>query len=1036
MLRPILQFCISRRLPVLAVTLGIAAYGVMSYLATPIEAFPDVTNLQVTVIAQAPGLAPEEMERQVTVPLERALNGTPEMIQMRSESLFGLTLIGLTFDDRADPFKARTLVSERLASAGLPEGIEVSLSPEATPLGEIYQFRVVSDRHNQTETRSELEWTIGRVLRQVPGVADVVSFGGFLKEIHVQVDPSRLAAHDLALADVTEALERSNRNVGGGFLRHGDQELVVRGVGYLRSAQDVQAIVLKTEQGTPVTIGDVATVVVSHTPRRGSVGYNLEPNVTEGFVLLRRGENPSAVLDAVHAKVQELNDTILPRGMRIVPFYDRSTLVEHTLSTVHENLLHGFLLVVGVVWLFLRSLRCSLIVASVIPLALLSAFIGLRAIGLPANLISMGAIDFGILVDGAVVLVESVLHGAAEKRPQRPWELMQVIFHSALDVARPIFFAMAIIIAALIPVFTLERVEGRIFRPLSLTYSFALLGALIFSLTVVPALCATFLRLRDTQIQEPAFLTRLRAFYAHHIGWLLQRRAVVFGGIALLVGLAALVGARIGSEFLPELDEGDFVIFVEMPPSISLEKGIEVLQEVRRRILVFPEVLETMSEHGRPEDGTDNEGVNMSETFVRLAPKERWRRGVDKDALVEEMRASLTQIPGVNFNFSQPIKDNVEEAVSGVRGKIVLKVFGTDLDQMRETLEQSVRVLQNVPGVVDLGLYRDSNVPQLQVVLDRPALARAGISVSAAQDVVETALGGRVATELWENERPVPVRVIFPLAEREDEVQIGDITVPTVDGARVPLRDMAHIERTIGRASINREANSRMLALKFNVEGRDMGSVIRDAMRVVREQVQVPDGSFLVWGGEFENQQRALGRLAVIVPISFVAVFALLYSALGSVRSAGVVLLSAPFAMTGGVFALAATGIPLSVSAAVGFIALLGQVCLASLLVVSAVDERRRNGEELLPAIVAGAASRFRAVLLTALLAMLGLMPAAISSGVGSETQRPFAVVIIGGLLTAVPVTLCALPSLYALIARSAAAAPLEDEMAPEGIFS
>jgi cobalt-zinc-cadmium resistance protein CzcA len=1028
-LRPILQFCISRRLPVLAVTLAIALYGITQYLATPIEAFPDVTNLQVTVIAQYPGLAPEEMERQVTVPLERVLNGTPQMLTMRSESLFGLTLVSLTFEDQADPFKGRTMVNERIATAELPQGVEVSLAPEATPLGEIYQFRVISDRHNLADVRSELEWNIAKILRQVPGVADVVCFGGFLRELHVQVDPSRLLAHDLTLADVTEALEHSNRNVGGGFLRHGDQELTIRSIGYLQSPQDVQAIVVKSTNGTPVTIGDIATVVLSHTPRRGSVGYNIDKEAVEGFVLLRRGENPSAVLDAVHQKVVELNDKILPRGMRVEPFYDRSTLVEHTLATVHHNLLFGALLVVAVVWLFLRSLRCSLIVASVIPLALLTAFIGLRWIGLPANLISMGAIDFGILVDGAVVLVESVLHGATQRKPEHRRQLLGVIFRSALDVARPIFFAMAIIIAALIPVFTLERVEGRIFRPLSLTYSFALLGALVFSLTVVPALCATALRLKDTQVLEPKLLTRLRDAYARGLAFLLERGWMVASGVAVLIAATLLVGSHMGSEFLPELDEGDFVIFVEMPPSISLEKGQDVLREVRRRILAFPEVTETLSEHGRPEDGTDDEGVNMSETFVRLAPKERWRKGLDKDALVEEMRASLTEIPGVSFNFSQPIKDNVEEAVSGVRGKVVLKIFGTDLDVMRQTLEEAVRALEKVPGIVDLGLYRDSSIPQLQVVLDRPALARAGISVSSAQDLVETALGGHVATELWQNERPVPVRVILPLAEREDEVRIGDLAVPTGDGGRVPLREIAHIEKTIGRAAINREANSRLLALKFNVEGRDMGSVIKEAMAVVDAQVKVPDGNFLVWGGEFENQARAMARLAVIVPISFVAVFALLYSALGSARSAATVLLAAPVAMCGGVFALALAGIPISVSAAVGFIALLGQVCLASLLVVSAVDDRRRNGEDLVPALIGGTTSRFRAVLLTALLAILGLMPAAVSSGVGSETQKPFAVVIIGGLFTAVTITLLALPSLYALVAGRAPVLAEDNEL-------
>ena len=561
-------------------------------------------------------------------------------------------------------------------------------------------------------------------------------------------------------------------------------------MGYLTDAQDVQAIVLSSREGTPVRIGDVARVVASHTPSRGTVGYNLDTNVAEGFALLRRGENPSTVLDGIHANVEELNATILPKGMRIEPFYDRTTLVSETLSTVHHNLLFGALLVIAVVWLFLRSVRCSLIVASVIPLALLTAFIGLRLIGLPANLISMGAIDFGILVDGAVVLVENVLHQTAARRPERRRDLLRVIAGSALDVARPTFFAMAIIIAALIPIFTLERVEGRIFRPLALTYSFALVGALVFALTVIPALCALVFRPKDGDVREPELIARGRESYGRLVSWLLDRKLAAAAGLAVLAIVSGLVAARLGSEFLPQLDEGDLVIFVEMPPSISLEKGTELLREVRRRILAFPEVESTLSEQGRPEDGTDDEGVNMSETFVRLLPKEKWRSGWDKDRLNDAMRASLTEMPGISFNFSQPIKDNVEEALSGVRGQVVLKIFGTDLDGMKATLEKCVSALKPVPGIVDLGVYRESTIPQLQVILDRARLARAGITVDAAQDVIETALSGHVATELWENERPVPVRVILPFDAREDEGRIGDILVPAVDGARVPMREI------------------------------------------------------------------------------------------------------------------------------------------------------------------------------------------------------------------------------------------------------
>jgi heavy metal efflux system protein len=1018
MLRALIVFCVDRRIAVFVVTLLIAAHGIKAYIDTPIEAFPDVTNYQVNVIAQLPGLAPEEMERQVTIPLERELNGIPEMTLMRSESLFGLSLVSLIFLDDADVFKARTRVTERLASASLPEGVDVSLAPEATPLGEVYQFRLVSDRHALTELRSEMEWNVRKVLRQVQGVADLVATGGFLKEVHVEVEPDRLLAHGLTIDDVTEALEGSNRNVGGGFLVHGDQELTVRGVGYVTSAQDIRDVVVANENGTPVTVGDVARLVVSHTPRRGSVGFNLDKDGVGGFALLRRGENPSIVLDSIHAKVEELNEKILPRGMRIEVFYDRSTLVNRTLSTVQHNLLYGALLVVGVVWLFLRSLRCSLIVASIIPLAVLTAFIGLRLIGLPANLISMGAIDFGILVDGAVVLVENVMHEAQRRKPREKRELIALVFYAALDVAKPTFFAMAIIIAALVPVFTLEGVEGRIFNPLSLTYSFALAGALVFALTTIPALCAIVLRPKDMQAGEPKTLGWLRERYGKAVVWTLRRKlAVVASGVVLLAA-GGMVGSRVGSEFLPELDEGDFVIFVEMPPSISLATGQDILVEARRRILAFPEVLEVLSEHGRPEDGTDNEGVNMSETFVRLAPTERWRPGWDKERVIQEMRGSLAEIPGVSYNFSKPIKDNVEEAVSGVRGKVVLKIFGTDLEQMRETLERSILAIQKVPGVVDLSLYRDANVPQLQVILDRPALARAGISVDAAQDVVETTLGGRVVTEFWEGERPVPIRVLFPLAEREDETRIGDIRVRTAGGSQVPLREVSRIEHATGRANIVREANSRVMALKFNVEGRDMGSVVNEAIEVVEREVEVPDGNFLVWTGEFENQQRAMRRLSLIIPLSLLGVFILLYMALGSATSATSVLATVPFAMTGGIFALKLADIPLSVSAAVGFITLLGQVCLVSLLVVSAVDGYRRSGEDKIKALLDGATGRLRAVLMTALLAMVGLTPMALATGAGSEIQRPFAVVVIGGLMTALPVTLFILPVIYSFLVR------------------
>jgi cobalt-zinc-cadmium resistance protein CzcA len=761
------------------------------------------------------------------------------------------------------------------------------------------------------------------------------------------------------------------------------------------------------------------------------VGVGLEKEGIESFIWMRRGENPSRVLKGVHAKVKELNETILPKGMQIEVFYDRSDLVGKTLNTVHRNLAGGFLLVVGVIWLFLRSIVGSLIVAVVIPLSLLVAFLGLHALGLPANLISMGAIDFGILVDGAVVLVENVIHALRHEHPPDRRGILRLVVRAAVDVGRPTLYAMLIIIAALVPVFTLQSVEGRIFRPLALTYSFALVGALVFALTLVPALCAALFRPRHARLAEPAWIERGRAAYRRSLVWALDRRKMVLAASFALLPLGAVTMLGLGTEFLPELDEGDIQLFVEMPPSIALEQGQEILLEVRRRVLAFPEVRKTMSEQGRPEDGTDNESVNMSETFIRLKPVREWRAGYDKRRLIDEMRVSLSEIPGVRYNFSQPMKDNVEEAVSGVRGKVVLKVFGTDLPRMRTTLQQAKEALKSVEGIVDLDLYRDVTTPQLQVRFDRQALARAGVAMEDAQRTLETALAGRVATTTWEGERPVPVRLILPPAVRDNVEKIGAVTVVTESGARVALRDLADIRVAEGLASINREGNSRYLALKFNVEGRDMGSVVNDAIATVSRGVQPPEGQYFVWGGEFENQQRAIARLKLVVPMAVLAVLGLLYAAMNSGRSALAILLTVPFALTGGAFALLIAGVALSVSAAIGFIALLGQASLMGLLVLSAAEARRRNGEALQPALIEGAAERVRAVLMASLLAFVGLLPMAVASGVGSETQRPFALVVVGGMVTTLLIALWLLPVVYSYVTPKRLATPEEED---EGI--
>ncbi|MCL2831216.1 MAG: CusA/CzcA family heavy metal efflux RND transporter, partial [Betaproteobacteria bacterium] len=985
-------------------------------LETPIEAFPDVTNAQVQVITQMPGYAAEEIERQVTVPLERALNGTPGMTLLRSESLFGLSLVTLIFDDDVDPFKARMVVSQRFAEAALPEGVTPSLAPEATPLGKIFRFRLDSDRHDLYQLRSEMEWNVTRVLRQVQGVADVVPFGGYLKEVHVEADPGRLYAAGLALGDVEEAIRKANLNVGGGFLRHGDQELTIRGVGFIDSVEDIKKIPLKSKDGSTLTVGDVTDIKLAATPRRGSVGWNGQKEVVEGLVLMRRGENPSVVLDGIHAKVEDLNRAILPAGMRIEVSHDRSVLVNHTLSTVHENLLHGFLLVAGIVWLFLRSALGSAVVATVIPLSLLVAFLCLHALGLPANLISMGAIDFGILVDGAVVLVENIIHTMHIERPPDRKALLRLIIRSAKEVGRPTFYAMLIIIAALLPVFTLQSVEGRIFRPLALTYAFALVGALVFTLTVVPALCSFLFKPEHARLTEPAWVETLRGRYRQTLNRLLAGRTATLLFAACLLLAGGLAAARLGTEFLPELNEGDVFVFAEMPASIAMETAQDILMGVHRRLGAFAEVDDVHTEHGRPEDGTDNEGVNMLKTFVRLKPQAQWRPGWDKARLIDAMRASLAEIPGVRFNFSQPIKDSVEEAVSGVRGKVVLKIFGNDLDAMRETLKQAKAALQDVPGITELDLYRDASSPQLRVRLDRPALARAGVPIEDAAKTIETALAGRVVTQYWEGERPVPVRLILPRTARDDLDKIADLVISAPSGARIPLRELATIEIGNGLASIVREGNIRFLALKFNVEGRDMGSTVNRAIAAVAARVKPPEGHYFAWGGEFENQERAANRLKLAVPVAVLLVLGLLYAAMNNGRSALAVLATAPFALTGGAFALLIAGIPLSVSAAIGFIALLGQVSLMGVLVLSAVEARRRAGEELLPALIEGTAERLRPVLMASLLALFGLLPMAISSGIGSETQRPFALVVVGGMMTTLAVALFVLPAIYSLI--------------------
>jgi cobalt-zinc-cadmium resistance protein CzcA len=1014
MLDRLIDFAVHRRVFTLIATFAFVIFGVFTFTKLKIEAFPDVTNVQVMVITLYPGQAAEEVEKQVTIPVERALTGTPRVLIQRSITSFGLSQVILTFEDDVDIYWARQQVAERLPDADVPSGIEPHLGPNDTPVGQVYQYTLESDHHSPSELRSWQDWVVSKQLMRAPGVADVVSFGGFQKEYHVLASPSLLRNSGLTLHDLIDAVGGSNGATSGGYLTHGESEFVVRGRGYLKSPRDIENTVIRAQNGTPVLVRNVAKVVEAYTPRRGAVARAAAIDSVEGTILLRRGENPKDVLDGVHAAVDRINKDILPPGMKIVPFYDRTRLVDTTLHTVGHNMIEGVILVSAVLWLFLRALSGSFAVALTMPLALLTAFVGLHYAGVPANLLSMGAVDFGILLDGAVILVENVYRHLAEEQPP-PQYVPDVVARAAKEVVRPTLFSMSIIAAAMMPIFTLERVEGRIFRPVALTYAFALGGALFFTMTAVPALTTVLLQHRKVEESEPPFLIWLRTRYLAALRVVLRHSwAPPLVGIALLVGAAAVLG-KLGAEFLPQMNEGDIHITITMPSAVSLQRGAEVLRETRLELLKFPEVKDVLTEQGHPEDGTDDEAPNQAETFVIMKPESEWHTGRKKDEIVDAMRAALEKRPGVVYNFSQPIKDRVEESISGIRGQIVVKIYGEDLNLMHDKLEEVDRILSSIRGGRDIEIYRAGSAQHIVADMDREATSRYGVPVRDVEEVIETGYGGRVATSMWEGERRVDVRVKLPAASEGDSSTIGKLEIP-VDKARVPLSALANIHVDRGRTQINREQGGRFLAIKCNIEGRDMGSFVDEAQARVKREVKLPEGYFMTWGGEFENQRRAMKRLSVIVPISILVIFALLYMTFQAALPAFVVLSVVPFATVGGVFALYLSHTPLSVSAAVGFITLFGVAVMDGVLLITYVRQARERTPDSEEAILDAVAQRLRPVLMTALLASLGLLPAALSHAIGSDTQRPFAIVIIGGLISSTLLTMLLLPTLYKLI--------------------
>jgi cobalt-zinc-cadmium resistance protein CzcA len=1022
MIRRLATFALNQPLFVFLLTGLFLFAGVIAFKNLSIEAFPDVTDIQVTVITLYPGYAAEEVEKQVTTPIEIQLSGLPNAVRMFSHTQFGLSFLIVTFNDKATDAGARQLVLERLRGVELPPKAEAQLAPLTTPIGELFRYQLRGPGHDLTELRSLQDWVVERQMRLAPGVADVVTLGGFLKQYQVNLDLVKLKSYNISMQQVLNALGQGNANAGGSYLEQGDQQYLIRGIGLLRSPEDIGSIIVSEKSGTPLFIRDLAQVTVSAVPRQGTSGRDSQDEIVSGIVLMRKGENPSEVLAAVKQRLRDLNENILPKGVTVEPFYDRTTLIDTTLHTVFKNLVEGALLVTIVLYLFLGHLRSALIVAVIIPLALLGTFLGLQLRNLPANLLSLGAMDFGIIVDGAVIVLENIFRHLAGLKGARERETRKrTIIEAAAEVGRPTLFSMMIIITAHLPIFTLQRQEGRIFAPMAYTIVSALIGSLLFSVTLVPLL-AFFLLRKGVPHGENLLVRFFKAMYRPALVQAVKHPVLVLVAAAAVLGGTLILVPQIGSEFLPELNEGSVWVNLSLPAGISVTQAVKECARVRQVLRRFPEVRSVVSKAGRPEDGTDPKQVNMAEFLVDLYPEDHWKRKISKNDLLGEFQKALEAIPGYQPSFSQPIRDNILESISQIDGQVVIKVFGDDLPTLKEKAGRILETVRAVRGVNRAFIDRAGDVPQLQIEIDRQRAARYGLNVTDVQNVIETALGGKEATQIWEGERKYPVVVRLREEQRQDLTSIGRILIDTPRGMRIPLEDVASLKVRAGSMNIAHESGKRLASIGVFLRGRDMGSAVDEMQRQVRQNVQLPQGYFLQWGGEFENQQRAMARLRVIVPLSIFLIFLLLFNAFGSVKSAALILSNIPLALVGGILALLITHIPLSVSAAIGFIALFGQAVLNGVVIVSYFNTLRAQGMNAQQAAIEGSLVRFRTVFMTALLAMLGLLPMALSHGLGSEVQKPLAVVIIGGLVSATFLTLVALPALYSLMDRGDAA--------------
>ncbi len=1030
MIRKLVDFALENRLLVLALALVLFVWGAVSFHQLPVEAYPDVADNYVEIITQWPGISAEQIEQQVTIPLEIVMNGIPHVTHLRSFSLFGLSDLKLIFDDEEDNFKNRERVLERLSQVTLPPGVVPTMGTDWSPVGQIYFFTLRSSnpQYDVMELKSIEDWVVEKNLKAVPDIVDVASFGGPTREYQVRVDPNKLISYGLSLAQVEQQLTNNNMNAGGSFVEAGLQQINVREVGLVTNVQDIQNTVILTKSGTPIRVKDIAVVSQGPKIRLGQFARAIHhedgkivdnDDVVSGIALLRKGADAEQALAGLHEKVRELNDHILPAGVKVVPFIDRSDLLHYTTHTVLHNLTEGIILVVIILFLFLGNVRGAVIVAMTIPFSLLFAATCLKLKGIPANLLSLGALDFGMVVDGAVVMVENIIRHLShqENALKTP---MDRIREAAHEVQRPVFYAIAIIITAYLPIFTLQRVEGRLFKPMAWTVAFALLGALLFSMLVAPVLASLFFQKGAREWHNPvmAFLTKA---YRIAVKWAIEHRlitvSVALAGLFVAMYLSVMV---IGSEFLPHLDEGALWVRGTLAPSAGPSEGIRLSNQARDLLCTFPEVTECTSQTGRPDDGTDTTSFFNTEYFVGLKPKEQWRPVFheDKEAVIAAMDRELEKIPGVIWGFSQPIEDNMEEAVSGVKGELATKVYGDDLKILEAKADQIVNVMRGVNGIEDLGVLQVLGQPNLNITVDRQQAARYQVNVADVQDAVQTAVGGNALTQVLQGEARYDLVLRYLPQYRDTRQAIENIRLLSPTGERVSLAQLCKIEERDGASEIYREGNQRFIAIKYSVRGRDLGGAVEEAIQKVSAQVQLPRGYHIDWEGEYESEKRAGKRLFVIVPLTILLIFIILYSMFRSLKWALLILANVALAPIGGTLALLISGTHFSVSSGVGFLALFGVSVQTGVIMLEYINQLRVRGHSIEESAIEGAVLRLRPIMMTMLVATFGLLPAAMSHAIGSDSQRPFAIVIVGGLISDLVLSIFLLPTLYVWVSR------------------